>query len=155
MLGDVAGVGGDGRPVVAGRVRDVHPGQLADRRLILEDRLEDALGELGLVGRVRGQELAALQDDVDDRRHVVVVDPGPEKRELLRRVDVPGRQLLEVADELGLRQGRLEVELALEANPGRDVPEELLDRRDADRREHLLAVGVGERELAHCSLRNC
>ena len=53
-----------------------------------------------------------------------------------------------MADELGLRQRRLEVELALEAHACRDVAEELLDRRDADRLEHLLAVGVGEGELA-------
>ena len=50
-----------------------------------------------------------------------------------------------MAAQLGLGERRLEVELALEAHPGRDVAEELVDRRDADRREHLLAVGVGER----------
>ena len=60
VLRDVAGVGGDGRAVVARRVRDVHAGELADRGLVLEDRLEDALAHLGLVRRVRGQELAAL-----------------------------------------------------------------------------------------------
>ena len=60
-------------------------------------------------------------------------------------------------DELRLRQRRLEVERALEADAGGDVPEELLDRRDADRREHLLAVGVREREVArsYCSARSC
>ena len=68
MLRDVAGVGRDREAVVAGRVRHVHPGQLADRRLVLEDRLQDALAHLGLVRRVGGQELAALQDRVDDRR---------------------------------------------------------------------------------------
>ena len=61
VLRDEARVGGDGRPVVAGRVRDVHPGQLADRGLVLEDRLEDALAHLRLVRRVRGEELAALE----------------------------------------------------------------------------------------------
>ena len=55
--------------------------------------------------------------------------------------------------QLGLGQRRRHVELALEANAGRDVAEELVDRRDADRREHLLAVGVGEREEAHWSAR--
>ena len=149
VLRDEAGVRGDRRPVVAGRVRDVHPGQLADRGLVLEDRLQDALAHLGLVRRVRGQELAALQDRVDDRGDVVVVDPGAEERELLRRVDVLRGELLQVADELRLGERRLEVELTLEANPGRDVAEELLDRRDADRRQHLLAIGVGGGELIH------
>ncbi len=59
VLRHVARVGGDGRPVVARRVRDVHPCQLADHGLVLEDRLEDALAHLGLVGRVGGQELPA------------------------------------------------------------------------------------------------
>ena len=83
------GVGGDRRAVVAGRVGHVHPGQLADHRLVLEDRLQHALAHLRLVRRVRGQELAAREDDVDDRRDVVVVDPGAEERELRARVDVP------------------------------------------------------------------
>ena len=36
--------------------------------------------DLGLVGRVRRQELRALQDRVDQRRDVVVVHPGAEER---------------------------------------------------------------------------
>ena len=63
--------------------------------------------------------------------------------------DVPRGELLEVRDELGLGERRLEVERGPEAHALRDVPEELLDRGDADRREHLLAVGVGQREVAH------
>ena len=144
VAGDEAGIGGDGRPVVAGRVGHVHPGQLADRRLVLEDRLEHALAHLRLVRRVRGQELAAREDRVDDRRHVVVVDPRAEERELLRRVDVLRRELLEMPHELGLGERRLEVEPALEADGSRDVAEQLLDGRDADRLEHLLAIGVCE-----------
>jgi len=37
-----------------------------------------------------------------------------------------------------------DVELAAEANTRRDLLEQLVDRRDADRREHLRAVGVGQ-----------
>ena len=51
---------------------------------------------------------------------------------------------------------RLESQLAVEADGGRDLLEEVVDRRDADRAEHLLAVGLGEREEArHCSARSC
>ena len=39
-----------------------------------------------LVRGVRGQELAAREDDVGDRRHVVVVDPRTDERELRARV---------------------------------------------------------------------
>ena len=74
----------------------------------------DALAHLRLVRRIRGQELAALQDRVDDRRHVVVVDPGAEERELDARVRVLRGQLLQVADELRLGERRRHIELALE-----------------------------------------
>ena len=53
----------------------------------------------------------------------------------------------------GSVSGGSSVELAVEAHAGRDVAEELVDRGDADRREHRVAVGVGEREVAHCVAR--
>ena len=55
----------------------------------------------GLVRRVRRQELAAREHGVDDRRDVVVVDAGAEKRELLARVDVARRQSAEVIEAPG------------------------------------------------------
>ena len=133
------------------------PGELADRGLVLEDRLQDALAHLGLVRRVRGQELAALHHRVDDGRDVVVVDAAAEERQLLRRVDVPRGELGEVRHQLLLGERRLEVERAVEADAGRDVAEELVDRRNADRLEHLLpvAVGEGEKRVGHCSAKTC
>ena len=121
LLRDQAGVGGDGGAVVAGGVRDVHPGQLADRGLVLEDRLQDPLGELGLVGGVGGQELAALQHRIDHRGHVVVVDAGAEEGDLVDHV--LRRELLEVAGQLGLGEGGRHVERAPEADRGGDVAE--------------------------------
>ena len=76
--------------------------------------------------------------------------PAPRNESSSPRVDVPSGELLEVRDDLGLGERRLEVELALEANSGRDVSEQLLDRLDADRREHLVAVALRQREEAHC-----
>ena len=146
VLRDVAGVGGNARAVVAGRVRDIHARQLADRRLVLEDRLEDALAHLRLVRRVGGQELATLEDRVDDRRHVVVVHAGAEEGQLAARVRVLLREGDDVLEDLLFRQRRLELELPPEADRLRQVAEELVDRPDADRAEHLLPVGVGERE---------
>ena len=152
VLRDVAGVGGDARPVVAGRVRDVHAGELADGRLVLEDRLEHPLAHLRLIRRVGGQQLAALEDRVDHRRDVVVVHACAEKRQLAARVGVPLGERGDVLEDLLLRQRRLEVELPPEADSLRQVAEELLDRADADRPEHLLPVGVCEREkrMRHC-----
>ena len=96
MLRDVAGVGCDSRPVVAGGVRDIHARQLADRRLVLENRLEHALAHLGLIRRVRGEELAALEHRVDNGGHVMVIHARAEKRELLGSVDIASCQLLEL-----------------------------------------------------------
>ena len=146
---DEARVRRDRAAVVARRVRDLHPGQLADDRLVLEDRLQHALAHLRLVRRVRGQELPAREHDVHDRRDVVVVHPGAEERELAPRVDVLRRELLDVPGQLGLAERGRELELASEADALRDLLEELLDGRDPDRGEHLLAVAIGEAEVAH------
>ena len=89
---------------------------VADRGLVLEDRLQDALAHLGLVRRVGGQELAALEHCVDDRRDIVVVDPRAEERELRPRVHVLGGELLEVRDELLLGESGLDLEVAAEAD---------------------------------------
>jgi hypothetical protein len=104
VLRHVAGVCRDRGPVVPRRVGDVHPGQLADGGLILEDRLEDALAHLRLVRRVRREELPTLDDGVADRGDVVVVDPGAEERQLEA---VPRGELLEVRRDLLLRERRL------------------------------------------------
>jgi hypothetical protein len=74
----------------------------------------------------------------------VVVDPRAEKRDLARRVDVAGGKSLELARQLLLGELRLEREVAVEADAGRDIAEELRDRIDADRAEHRVFVGVCE-----------
>jgi hypothetical protein len=142
VLRDVARVRGDRRPVVPGRVRDIHSGQLADRGLVFEDRLEHALAQLRLVRRVGGEELPALEHGVHDRRHVVVVDPRAEERDLVSHV--ARGELLEVRDHLRLGERRLERELAPEAHALGHVAEELVDGRDADRVEHLALVALGQ-----------
>jgi hypothetical protein len=152
VLGHVAGVRGDRRPVVTRCVRDVHPGQLADRGLVLEDRLQHSLADLGLVGRVRGEELPLREDGVDDRRDVVVVDSRAEKRQLLAGRDVPPRQFGQVGDQLLLGERGLEGEPAMEADSFGDVPEELVDRVNTDRGQHCLAIGFREREVPHARL---
>ena len=74
----------------------------------------------------------------------MVVDSGAEERQLFAAVDVAGGELLEVARELLLGERRPDVELAPEPDAFGDVAEELLDRGDSDRREHLLAVPLGQ-----------
>ena len=149
LLRDVAGVGGDRGAVVAGRVGDVHPGQLADRGLVLEDRLQRPLAHLRLVRRVCGQELAPLHDGVHHGGHVVVVDARAEKRELAAGVDIAPGKLGQVRPQLGLGQRRIDPQRPVEAHAGGDLGEELGDRADSDRVQHHLQVRLGQRREGH------
>ena len=138
---EVAGVRRDRCPVVARGVGDIHSGELADRRLVLEDRLKHPLAHLGLVGRIRGQELSAGKYGVDDRGNVVVVDPRPEERDLPTGVDIARGQLGQRAEaiksfETALKQDPRNVQSmiglagALSADGRRDKASELLQRID-------------------------
>jgi hypothetical protein len=139
----IGGGGHRGGALVERGVRNRQAGELGHRRLELEHHLEPALGDLGLIGRVRGQELRAAGDRVDDRRHVVVVHPSPEEARLRLGVHVPRRQLGQPVVDLGLGLAVGQLERAVEPQGLGDVLEELVDRDDADGAEHLPAVLVG------------
>jgi hypothetical protein len=78
----------------------------------------------------------------------VVVDAGAEEGDA--RDDVLRSELLEMTRELRLGERRRHLEVACEPDATGDVAEEFVNRRDPDRGQHLLAIGVGEREVAHC-----
>jgi hypothetical protein len=115
--GDPAGhehrLGARGGAVVHAGVGDVEAGELGDDGLELEDRLQRALRHLGLVRRVRGVELGALQEHVDGGRDGVRVQPAPRNES---GPDVPaesgrggaflGRQLVQVRAQGRLVEGR-------------------------------------------------
>ena len=132
-----------GRAVIHGGVGDVAAVEARDLGLELEQRLERALGDLGLVGRVAGQELAALDQMIDARRDMMAIGAAAEEEGHL-----PGDQV--AAGKAG--QVTLDRHLAgmvgeardLAAEPGGlgHVDEQIVDRRSADRGQHLLAVGV-------------
>ena len=139
----VARRGDRARPLVEPGVGDRQPGQLRHRGLELEHHLQPALGDLRLVGRVGREELGARGDRVDDRRHVVVVHPGAEEADLLFGVGVPPGQRREALVDLGLAHPLGQVERPAEAQRAGDLLEQLVDRLDADRGEHLGAVVRG------------
>jgi len=58
-VGEKNGLDERGCTVVQRGVRDLHPRELAHQALKLEDGLERTLRNLGLIGRVRGEELGA------------------------------------------------------------------------------------------------
>ena len=78
----------------------VEAGQLRDQRLVLVDRLQRALADLGLVRRVRGVELASTEDLVDGRRDVVAV--GARAEEARQADAVSGGERLQPARQCQL-----------------------------------------------------
>ena len=93
---DPAGQGhrlGRGRGLVEQRrVGDVEPGQVADHRLEVQQRLEAALGDLRLVGRVRGVPGRVLQHvPADDRGRdrAVVAEADHGDRDRVARGEAP------------------------------------------------------------------
>jgi hypothetical protein len=124
---------GRSRAVVVRGRNDIEAGQLGDERLILIDRLQRALADLRLIGRVGGVELAARDDLVDRRRQEVAIHARPQEA---RQVDsIAGRQALEARGKLELRLGPWQVE-AMGADRGRDIGEEGVDALDAQCAQH-------------------
>ena len=92
--------------------------------------------------------IAGLEPDPAEVRVVLEARHGLLVERLLDAgVGVAGRELLEVPNERGLRERRRHVELAHEPDALRDLLIELVDGRDPDCRQHLLAVGVRQREV--------
>ena len=101
-LGHENRLGKTGAAVVKRSVGHFHSGQLGNVRLKLEDRLQRALRDLSLIGRVRRVELRTRNQGIDDDGDVVPVDAGSHER---RIVDgIPGCSFAEIVDQFGLRQ---------------------------------------------------
>ena len=117
-------------------VRHRHPRQVRDHRLEIEERLEAALGDLGLVGRVgrvpaRVLEHVAADDAGNQRVGVTEADEAAEHLVLLRNA-------LQPCQVSGFAFRRRQVERRLEANArGDGFVDELIERRGAHCLEHL------------------
>ena len=134
--------------VVGRHVDDVHGEQLGHERLVLEQGLEATVVLVGFAG-VRGEELAAPDDLVDDGGHVVVVGAGAEEAQALPRRDVLREEALDVAHEILLgRERRRQVERPVEPQFGGHVGVELVDGCRADGGEHRrLRIRRGVRDV--------
>jgi hypothetical protein len=80
------GFRGGGRAGPHGSVRNLHPRELAHQRLKFKYCLQRALANLGLIRRVRSQELAALDQGICDHRAQMVVDARAEEAGIAARV---------------------------------------------------------------------
>ena len=117
---------------------------------ILEERLKRALAGLGLVRRVGGVELAAAGDGIDHGRDEVVVGPAAEEADGVVRRAGSSRQVaamcrgqFHLGRAGGISSGRPS------RRSGRDVGEQILDRRDPDCGQHGLLVGGRVQDVRH------
>jgi hypothetical protein len=147
-LGDVARRGDGAWALVHRRVGERKPGQLADRGLIFEHRLQPALRYLGLIRRVGRQVLRALDDRVDQRRDVVVIHARAEERDLVLGGHVLAGERAQLSEHLLLGPAGVQRQRPGQPQARGDVGEQILDRRDADLRQHLAAVGLCGRCVA-------
>ena len=91
--------------------------------------------ELGLIGRVGRIKLASKKELIDRRRDVVRIRAPAKKGEHLRSL-IFGGELLEVAHQRRLVEGRLDRKLALIATAFGDGIEERIERGGRNRLEH-------------------
>ena len=134
-----------GCAVVHRGVGNVHARQLCNHRLILEDVVERALRYLGLIGRVRRQELRALDEVLHYAGRIVIVASCTGKADELPRV-VRCSQLFEEESQVSLRESFGQFILSLEPRSLRHIGKEVVNRLRAGSLQHLLQVllGVGE-----------
>ena len=114
-------------------------------RLEFEDRLERALADLGLIRRVGGEELAALDQVVQARRRVVTIVARAEERRRLGAIEVLRRHLRQCSLHLDLARRIRQLELCRRQRALRQIAEQLIHAAYADGGEHVTAIGVTER----------
>ncbi len=146
-FGHQNGFGECGGTVVHRCVSDFLAGELAHQRLKLEDCGERTLREFGLVRRVGGQEFAALDQRVGGNRAKMLVDTSAEKGSVT--ASILRRARLKILDDLRLGKRPRQIQRLAQAKFFGDRLEQVLDRANADGREHLLAFGRAFGEIAH------
>jgi len=133
--GDVRRLDSSGMPVIQGSVRNVQRRQLADERLEFKDRLEKALGELGLVRRIGRGKLGTGNDVLHHGGDEMIIDAAAEKRDHFGAVCF-GKAGEDAGDLLFRTTGR-HVQRLREQQVRRNIGEQLIDARDPDLLEHV------------------
>ena len=129
------GLGGGGGLVQHGGVGDVQAREIHDHRLEVQQRLEPALGDLGLVGGVLGVPAGVLQDIAQDdagRERVVVAHADEGAVDL-----VVAGQAAQVGQHLRLAERRRQLQRPGQADVGRHgLGDELVQRIHAEHLHH-------------------
>ena len=139
-----------GRAVVHRGIGDIDAEQARDLGLEFEQCLQRALRDLRLIGRVGGEKLAALDDMIDARGHMMAVGTGPEEEGHVAGGVVLFRQCLHMRFHRHLAGvHRQALDRAGQARFLRHVDEQIVDRLRADLGQHRLPVFWGQREISH------
>ena len=96
-----------------------------------------------MVRRVGGVELGAPCERPDDARDEMVVGAATRETDQVLSGPIATSEGCEVGQDLLLRYPRGKIQGSLQAEVLGDLREEVVDRRNADRREHLANVVVG------------
>ena len=145
--GDADGFGDRRRLVEQRGRRHRQAGQFGHQRLEIEQHLQPALADLGLVGRIgRVPGRVLEQIALDDRRHDAAVIAGAD--EALQHL--VGRHLRgKLGERLGFARRRRQVERAVEPDRLRHgLGDQRLDRGDAERGQHGALVGQVRADMA-------
>jgi len=146
-VGEEDGLSGGGALVEEGGVGDLHPGEFEDHGLEVEEGFESALGDLGLVGGV-GAVPAGILDDVaaehGGRDGAVVAESDQGAAGLIL-----GEDFFEFRQGGGFRAGGGKVRRRGGGEAGREGRlDEIFERLEAEKGEHLLLVFFGGAEVA-------
>ncbi len=146
-LGERHGFGRRGRLIEQRGVGDVEPGEVADHGLEVEQRLQPALADLGLVGRVGRVPGRILQDVAldhrgQDRAGIALADQGGEDPVLTR-------ELAHMRDRLGFAERLAEIERGGLPDRGRQrLRHQGVDAPGADGFEHCGDIARGRADVA-------
>ncbi len=135
------------RTVVHRSVSNFLTYELAHQRLKLENCLQRALRDFRLIGCVRGEKLAALDDRVRHHRAQVTVDARAKKTRVPVRVF--RRALFEILNDFCFRIRSGNLQCFAQPKAFGNAGKKFVDRFCADGGEHLLPFGWALREVAH------
>jgi hypothetical protein len=128
------------------RVGDVHAGEFHHHRLVIEQRFEAALGDLGLVGRVLGVPTGILQNvALDDAGRERIVVAHADERAVEPVLLGDGAQ---VGQHFGFAARRVEVQRAGQADALRHgLVDQLVEGVHIQHLQHSFQVEAGRAEV--------
>ena len=135
VLTQCHGLGGGGGFVEQGGVGNLHPGEVANHRLKIQERLKATLGNFRLIRRVGGIPTGILENiSTNDRRRVRAINPHAE---VVRGDFILGHNRFQLSQSLLLRAGGGEIQIALQTNRRRHgLVDQRIQRRRTDRGAH-------------------